>query len=301
MRQLATLATRQHGLLTRGQLRAHGIDRHRVARWVRSGRLAVVSSRVLAIGGSVDTPFRRLLAMVLETGTDATVSHTTAAWMWGLAGYTISPAHLVVSRWSRRHERLPWTVHQFTDLPTAHRRTIDRVPVTSPALTMLHLAQVVRGRRLERSVDAAWSLGILTGGDLDDLDAQLARSGRDGIVALREVAKARGTDWIPPQSNIESRFMELVGSLGHDFRRQVPIAGERWTARVDFLHARSATIVEIQSERYHTSLTDQATDRIRRARLEAAGYVVIEVWDTELFHRPDLVVDRVFDAVHRAA
>ncbi len=301
MERLFELAADQHGLLTRKQLRDHGVDKHRVGRWLRTGRLIKVQPRVLALAGSVSSPRREILAKVLETGLDACASHTTAAWLWGISGYGPHPVHVVVSRESRHHERLNWIVHQFTGLPPHHRRMVDGVLVTSPALTMLHLAQIVSQKRLERAIDNAWSLRLLTGRDLVELDEELAIQGRNGICALRQAAEARGEGWVPPQSNIESRFMELMDSMGHDFRRQVAVAGERWAARVDFLHERTATVVEIQSERYHTSLSDREADRERRVRLESAGFTVVEVWDSEIFQQPALVLDRVGQAIHRVA
>jgi very-short-patch-repair endonuclease len=302
MDHLYRVAEGQHGLVTRAQLRDHGIDRNRVRRWVEAGKLSQLHGDVFSLPGGVSTPHRDLLAKVLETGTDATVSHSTAAWMWGLAGYSRTPAHIVVSRQNRHHEHLDWHVHQFTGLPAHHRRWIDGVPVTSPALTMLHLAQIVSEWRLERAVDNAWNLRLLTGRDLLELDDELAIQGRNGIVALREAGRRRGPNWVPPQSNLESRFMELMESVGRvDFERQVPIDGETWTARVDFLHRPSRTVIEIQSERYHTSLTDTGADATRRHGLEEAGYQVVEVWDNEIFQQPAAVVRRVADAVRAVA
>ena len=296
------IASTQHGLITRAQLRERGFDRRRVARWVTSGQLESIHVNVLAVGGSKPTPHREILAATLETGHDASASHTTAAALWGLAGYRLTPIHVVVRRLSRHHHGLSWRVHQFTGRVSRHRRWIDSIPVTSPALTMLHLASMVSERRLARAVDNAWSLGLLTGRDLFDLDRQLAQRGRDGLVALRRVALERGEDWIPPQSNIESRFMDIFRPGGGlDFRRQAHVRGEDWAARVDFVHESTRTVVEVQSERYHTALTDVEADRLRRARLEALGYAVVEVWDNELFHEPALVVARVLRAAHRAA
>lgn len=293
------IASTQHGLITRAQLREHGFDHRRVARWTASGQLESIDVNVLAVGGSRPTPHREILAAVLETGHDTSASHTTAAALWGLGGYRLTPIHVVVTRISRHHHRLPWRVHQFTGRVARHRRWIDSIPVTSPALTMLHLASMVSERRLARAVDNAWSLGLLTGRDLFELDAQLSQRGRDGLVALRRVAVERGEDWTPPQSNIESRFMDLFTGL--DLRRQAPVRGEDWAARVDFVHEPTKTVIEIQSERYHTALTDVEADRIRRARLESLGYAVVEVWDNELFQAPQLVIGRVLRTMHRAA
>jgi very-short-patch-repair endonuclease len=301
-RALFETASSQHGLLTREQLYETGFTRHRVTRWVANGRLEQLNLNVFAVGGQPPSEKRSLLAAVLETGLDASASHTTAAALWGIAGFRMVPIHVVVCRKSRHHYRLSWQVHQFTGRVSDYQRWIDGIPVTSPALTMLHLAATVSKKRLERAVDNAWSLGILTGADLDDLDARLSRPGRDGLVALREVRAKRDENWTPPQSNLESRFFDLIETrTGLVFRKQAHIAGERWAARVDFLHEPSKTIVEVQSERYHASLTDTEADRLRRKRLEAEGYAVVEVWDNELFGAPDLILDRVASAVFRAA
>ncbi|MEX1271398.1 MAG: DUF559 domain-containing protein, partial [Acidimicrobiia bacterium] len=143
---------------------------------------------------------------------------------------------------------------------------------------------------------------LLSGHDLQLLDAELAIQGRNGIVKLREVAGERGAGWVPPESGLETRFMQLVHGLDHHgFRRQVSIGDGTWTARVDFLHDPSKTVVEIQSERYHTALTDREADQRRKQRLENAGFTVVEVWDSELFTNPGIVVDRVLTAIRRAA
>lgn len=302
MYDLHQLASTQYGLVSRTQLRTCEISRQKVQRWKRDGRLHQLSDHVYALAGSVDSPERRVLAVTLETRSDAWASHTTAAWVWNLRGFSPEPFHVAVDRHSRHHEHLPWQVHQFTGLPGHHRRVVRGIPVTSPALTMLHLAQVLPESRLGRAIDNAWSERILTGQDLFALDSELARQGRNGIVALREAAEKRGIDWVPPASNLEARFIELVDPLGkRGFERQAPLAGPGWNARVDFLHKGSRTIIEIQSERHHASLTDREADRLRIRRLESLGYRVLEVWDTDLFHKPGEVIDRVNRAVYRVA
>ena len=296
------VAAHQLGLVTRAQLRETGVGRQRTARLVERGTLTKIHGNVYALPGSVDSPERDLMGKVLETGADATASHSTAAWLWDIGGYAKDPVHIVVSRQQRHHQHLAWTVHQFTGLPAHHRRELGTIPVTSPALTMLHLAQIVSLKRLEIAVDRAWSLRLLTGRDLEALDAELSRQGRDGLVKLREVARSRPANWTPPESGLETRFLQLMQGHSHfEFSRQVQIGGDRWSARVDFLHTASRTVIEIQSERYHSALTDVAADAARRAHLESAGYTVIEVWDRELFTSPGLVVERVLQALHRAA
>lgn len=300
MHALTPIASDQLGLVTRNQMRIAGLHRDLVRRMTARGDLLQLHSNVFALPGSVDSPHRRVLACVLETGLDAVASHSTAAWVWGIAGYPASPVHVVVSRQSRHHQHLDWNVHQITSLPGHHRRVLDDIPVTSPALTLLHLAQIVSLQRLAVAVDRAWNLRLVSGTDLVRIDEELAIQGRNGIRKLRAVSAERGPGWVPPESGLETRFMQLMGG-GFEFKRQVRFEGESWTARVDFLHEPTGVVVEIQSERYHTALTDRQADEARRKRLERAGYTVVEVWDSELFTNPGMVVDRVRGALDRAA
>lgn len=300
MHALTPIASDQLGLVTRKQLRTTGFDRDLVRRMAARGDLRQLHSNVFALPGSVETPHRRVLACVLETGFDAVASHTTAAWVWGIGGYSPSPVHVVVSRQSRHHQHLDWNVHQFTGLPRHHRRILDGVAVTSPALTMLHLAQVVSLQRLAIAVDRAWSLRLISGKDLVKIDNELAIQGRNGIRNLRAVSAERGPGWVPPESGLETRFMQLMGGR-FGFKRQVALEGESWSARVDFLHEPTRVVIEIQSERYHTALTDRRADAIRRRRLEEEGYTVVEVWDSDLFTNPGAVIEQVRAAIDSAA
>ncbi len=59
--------------------------------------------------------------------------------------------------------------------------------------------------------------------------------------------------------------------------------------------------MEVQSERFHRGLVPEEVDRERIARLELAGFEVLEVVEEDLFHHPEEVIARVDDARGRAA
>jgi very-short-patch-repair endonuclease len=142
-------------------------------------------------------------------------------------------------------------------------------------------------------MDSAWSLRLINGPAIDKLLKRLGRSGRDGTVLMRKLRKERPNDWTPPASNLESRFDEVTAPHGFRFRRQVDIGDEEWSGRVDFLAEDLPLIVEILSERYHSSMTDRAADEARRARHTTMGFLVVEVWDHEIFHTPWLIIERI--------
>ena len=54
-------------------------------------------------------------------------------------------------------------------------------------------------------------------------------------------------------------------------------------------------VVEVQSDLYHRALSSQDDDCRRRDRLESAGFVVIEVDEQQVWHRPTEVAARVRD------
>jgi len=83
---------------------------------------------------------------------------------------------------------------------------------------------------------------------------------------------------------------------GIRFRRQVDVGRESWSGRIDFLALGCPLIVEVLSELYHTSLTDVKADAARRERHADMGFLVVEVWDHEVFYTPWVVVERVMAA-----
>jgi very-short-patch-repair endonuclease len=178
---------------------------------------------------------------------------------------------------------------------------LEGVPIVRPERLMLELCATAHPMRAERALDAAWSKGLCSGDSLRRVHAELAKSGRNGIVLMRALLDARPPGWIPPASGLEARFMAIVrdACLGQ-WRRQVDVGSEeRWCGRVDFLACNLPLIVEVQSERYHSALTDQAHDAARRANLEDTGFTVVEVWDTQVWHAKHEVLAVVREGIRR--
>lgn len=156
--------------------------------------------------------------------------------------------------------------------------------------------------KLARTVDSAWSMRLTDGPRLTRALDELRRSGRDGIERMEVIIDERGPDWIPPESGLEHRFHALLRDDGQaPMRLQVGIGDDTFIGRVDALDDDASVIVEIQSNRFHRSPTDVAADAIRRGRLEAQGYLVIEVWEDEIFHDPGPALARIRRARSRRA
>ena len=81
---IAALALRQHGVVSRRQLRALGLDDNAVSYRVRAGRLHRLHRGVYAVGHTVVGARGRWMAAVLACGPDAALSHASAAALWEL-------------------------------------------------------------------------------------------------------------------------------------------------------------------------------------------------------------------------
>lgn len=230
-----------------------------------------------------------LMAGVLDASPGAAVAGRSAAALWAVPGFKAFPVELVRPRGLSRRRSELGVVHEVVDLSPSQLKVVQGITVVSPARLVCELAGSHQ-RRAEAVLDRLWSERLLDGRTFHLTVGELAASGREGSTLMRELDAARGPSYVPPASALERRFVQICDE---PMRRQVDVGGETWCGRVDFRHPVLPLIVEVQSERYHASLVDKRADAARRARQEAAGFVVVEVWDTEVWHQPQVVNDRI--------
>lgn len=294
------IARTQQLVLARRQLTATGVDHRAINCRIESGMLEPVTDRVLRLNGAPSTPAQQLMTALLHVGPETYISHGTAAAWWGIAGFRLDRIHVAMERVYRvRSMNMPVTVHHSTVIPEWCRKVHQGIPVVSPGLAIYQLAGTISPDRTARALDSAWSRRLLSGRTIDDLIERLARCGRNGTVLMKKLREERPDDWTPPASNLESRFLEIALRHGFSFRRQVNVGDEMWSGRVDCLADDMPLVVEILSERFHSSLTDREADSARRARHEAMGFEVVEIWDYEVFHTPWVAVERIREARSR--
>jgi very-short-patch-repair endonuclease len=286
---VTTLSAGQHGHVGTWQLRAIGLTSHEVLRLRRSGGWIDVSPRVLQRTGAASSADGTLMAAVLDASPGAAIAGTAAASMWGVPGFKATPVHVVRPRGIARRPSSLAVVHEVVDLHPTQIKVVRGIPVISPARVVCELAGTMP-HRAERVLEWLWNERLLDGATFRRTVQQLAGRGRPGSTLLRELDAARGPGYVPPASGLERRFMEIC-----DFpmERQVDLGGEEWCGRVDFKDPVLPLIVEIQSEKHHSSLVDKAADAARTAALEAAGFIVVEVWDFEVWHQPAIVRERI--------
>jgi very-short-patch-repair endonuclease len=300
--ELLSLAERQHGLASTRQA-LDLLGRSTVDHLLDIGELERDRSGVLRVRGSAPTPLQDLMSAVLAAGRHAALAVTTALAHWGVRGFLTEPIHVVRRRDVDDHKVRGVMIHEVRFLPQDEIRTLEGVPVVSPSLALLQLAGTrASDWKLGSAIDAAWTDRLVSFKTLTAIDERMSRQGRRGLTRFREALAARGPAYVPPASNLERRFENILASAGREpMRRQVDVSGDKgWIGRVDFKDERLPVIVEVQSARFHTGLTAEESDQDRIASLQEAGNEVVEVTEDELWHRPDIVLARV-DAARAAA
>ena len=138
-KEIAQIASAQHGLVTRTQLRGLGLSPAAIDRRLGVGRLAVVHPEVYLIGGSARSRSQELLAAVLSMGGGAALSHLSAAMLWGMLSGS-PQIHVATPR--PRWKDKPFIVHRSTDLEPRYIMEVEGTPVTTPARTIVDLGVV---------------------------------------------------------------------------------------------------------------------------------------------------------------
>jgi hypothetical protein len=219
-------------------------------------------------------------------------------------GNLLEPVEVV--RWRHRSERRPvgGARHEPLLLPDHHVVCLDGVRTVVPARALFDVAGSRRGGakldwwydKVARMVDTAWAMRLVSGPTLHAMFGELAQRGRPGIAVMRAVLADRGLDYVPPASGLESRVQQVLERAGLPaLRRQVDVGADRWIGRVDFRDPVLPFILEVQSERFHSSLIDRQLDARRIEALVAAGYVVHEVTDVDVWHRPQRLLAAVVE------
>lgn len=271
--EVAALAERQFGVVSRGQLADLGIDRRGVARRLQTGRLHQLHGGVYAVGHRVIPREGHWLAAVLFCGPGAVLSHRSAAAHWGIRDYSgayvdvTSPRKTRSTGSIRRH----WALLR-SDEVTEH----DGIPITTPPRTIFDLAPESPPHVVEAALRQSEFLRLYDSLSLWDLlERYPRRRGNPAVrAALASLEEASGET----RSRLEERFLAFLDA--HRLPRPnlnvwLEINGHRY--KVDCLWPAHRQIVELDSWEAHGTRSAFQTDRSRARRLEAAGYRVTHV------------------------
>jgi len=259
---VARIASRQHGVVSVAQLRAAGLDKHRVHRRARAGHLHRVHRGVYAVGHLGLGWEARWIAAVLACGAGAVLSHASAAALWGLLRPIAGPTDVSVPTHAGRKGPAGINLHRREALGKAGRTERSRIPVTTPAQTIADIDGVFSPRLVRRAIRQAEMAGL-------ELGAELASD--------------------RTRSELERDFLRLCRRFGVPVP-EVNVRVGRWT--VDFLWRRRRVAVETDFYGYHRGRVAFREDRARDLDLRRAGFAIHRFSEEQVNERPaDVAAD----------
>jgi very-short-patch-repair endonuclease len=286
--ELARLAEPQHGLISWLQLLKAGLTPAEIKYRVKVGRLHRIHRGVYAVGHRPPSPHARAMAAVLACGEGAVLSHQSAARLWGIQRKWRGAMHV---SGPGRHRHRGVQFHETRTL-TPHDITIHYgIPVTTPARTVLDLADTLDDPGLTRAINEAQLVCRLT---LEDVAAILVRSpGRRAAKRLKQFVQHADA---PTRSTFEDGFLAFTER--YDIER--PEVNQHIEGHeVDMLWREQRLIVELDSRTYHERVRDFEADREKDADLLAAGFRVLRITWQRFTQRPDLEAARLVKLLTR--
>lgn len=275
------MARRQHGVVTRAQLIDLGLSREAIQHRIGRGRLHRMAQGVYIVGRPEVDWLGRWMAAVLSCGPEALLGYRSAAALWGMTERTPETIEVVVpADVSRRRQGV--RVHRRQHLRPEERALHKRIPVTSPAATVIDLASQLGDNSLESVLNAADRLGLV---DPEALRTEVrgcpSRPGVGRVGCLLD--RFTRTD-----SQLERKFLALVRRAGLPApQTQAVVNG----LRVDFYWPEFGLVVEADGLRYHRTPTQQSRDLRRDQTHIASGLKALRFPAAQVLQEPASVIE----------
>jgi hypothetical protein len=223
----------------------------------------------------------------------AVVSHQAAGERYAMP---VPSGLVVVTVPVRSTNRFPdVVVHQSTDLAPDFVTVVNGLPTTTAARTVIDLASVLRRPRLGRVVEHCLISRIVTWNELVGTFRSLARRGKPGVQALRDVLESLGPGLAMAESRLELELIRLLVAAGlPEPQLQYPLPWRTVVAgRIDLAYVSIRVIIEADGRRWHTQLERFEQDRRRDNLATLAGWRVLRFTWEDLTKRPHEIVAQV--------
>jgi very-short-patch-repair endonuclease len=271
-RRIGRIAAAQDGVIGRDQLLDAGLGGGAIDHRVSTGRLTVMFRGVYAAGHGAVTPRGWCRAALLAIGSDAVLSHHSAAYLWGLLDPPAA-VHVTVARRLRPRTNL---VPHTAALSAGERRHAGGLPVTSPIRTLHDLRN---DRRIETVLREAQVARIVT---------------RDELAGTRLASLLDATEAQPTRSELERALLRIVAQAGLPRPMANLVVGPH---TVDFAWPAHRLIVETDGYHAHGDRHAFERDRARDAELAGLGWTVIRFTWRQLQTEPVRVAVRLAQAL----
>lgn len=253
---IASLAARQHGVVSTAQLRSAGFSFPGINRRLETARLHRIHRGVYAVGHDRLSERGRWMAAVLACGDGAVLSHLSAAGLWGIrrrirrvsesGGRGESdPVHVTVPSTAGKKRRNGIALHRSSTLLARDRTRHDGIPVTRPSRTLADLGPLLSPAQFAAALREAEFLRL-------PIENRFESDGARTELEHRIIALCRRHRLPQPGVNVRVDRYE-----------------------VDFLWREHSLVVEVDGWNSHRSRSAFEDDRSRDARLKILGYEVV--------------------------
>ncbi|MEQ8842875.1 MAG: type IV toxin-antitoxin system AbiEi family antitoxin domain-containing protein [Acidimicrobiales bacterium] len=297
---LAQLMRDQHGVVSRSQARRLGLTDRQIDRRISGGEWIATHRGVYRHHIAPAGWHARVLAACLAF--DALASHRAAARLHAVDGVTTPIVEVSVGH-GRFRDPEGVHLHQSTQMRLAEPTTIDAIPVTGLARTVLDFAAVSSLIRTNGVIDSLIRSKRLGLDDLVHVLARHSRKGRDGCGRLRAVLDERVGEIGVPRSDWSRHVARLLVDHGlpkPEFEYPVTTRGGVVLAEVDLAYPAEGVAIELESVRWHLNRESFERDPARRNQVVNAGWTPLAFTYQQYYERPIVLVATVRDALRRA-
>jgi hypothetical protein len=268
--EVTALAVRQHGVVGLSQLRELGLSARAVQHRAARRRFHRIHRGVYAIGYPKLTGHGQWMAAVLACGPRAVLSHRSAAGLWGLRPDNRLKSDVSLPSPSARIKQAI-EVHRSVTLTPDDVTTVEGIPCTTLARTLVDLGDVVNRRAVERAVEQAEVLRLF---DLREIERAIERAGpRRGTGLLSSVLDDLNGPTLT-ESELEEAFLALCRAAA----LPTPEVNAWMTLpngsaiKVDFLWRDERLAVETDGHPFHRTRQSRERDTKRDQLLRLAGF-----------------------------
>jgi hypothetical protein len=271
-----------------------GLSDRAIERGVEAGRLYRVFRGTYAVGRPDIRSRGRLRAATLACGDGAVVSHRSAGALLGLLD--MGPVVIdVIAPPSRGRKIDGIRFHRVRAPRRDEVGTVDGIPCTSPARTLVDLAGSVGDRTLRSCFERAAQRKVLA---IPAIEASMD-PGRRGVKSLRTlVDEWRRAAPISKKgklkSPLEAKVLPLVTRRGLPAPLlNAPVEIPNGRIEVDFLWPAQRLAVEADSRDFHGTEVAFERDRWRDRELFRVGYNTLRVTHHQAEHETAAVVETI--------
>jgi very-short-patch-repair endonuclease len=279
--RLAAEAARNGGVLTTSELRACGLSEAAIRAAVRHGHLTRWGRGVYLVGPTRDALTEaRAAAKAVPEGT---LGFAVAAQLAKVGPVAVPPVSIIVPP-GRQAGRPGVRVHRIdlTSRDVVHR---EGLRVTTPDVTIVHLARTLPELPLERIVQETFAKRLTSGKQLERA-LERHRGGR-GTARLRRMLEL-GVDDLRSKAECSLReWLRAAGLHGAEFNAQIG----PW--KVDVLWPRERLAVEVNGYAAHSSPWAHDRDHRKEQWLRAAGFDLRRFTALQAIDEPALVIAQI--------